>query len=55
MKTEDLQNILNLHSLWISSDGEKGDLRGVDLRETVLKGANLRGAVLRRADLSGVD
>jgi uncharacterized protein YjbI with pentapeptide repeats len=63
-----LEKKLDLHRIWIESDGGKGeradlsgaDLRGADLNEAELRRADLRGAdlneaELRRADLRGAN
>ncbi len=63
MNKLDLQKVLQSHSLWASSYGQKGskadlrcaDLRGANLSDADLRGANLRGANLREANLSGAD
>lgn len=64
MDSEELKKILEEHSIWLSSHGEKGkqanfedadlrqaNLRDADLRQTNLSGANLRGANLIGANL----
>ena len=57
MKREDLQKILELHTLWL--DGEEGgvraDLRSADLQYANLRYADLQYANLRSADLRGAD
>ena len=52
LTADELARVLELHEQWLEDDsqGERGDLSGVDLR-----GANLRGSNLREADLSGAD
>ncbi len=68
MNSEQLKKILNLHKLWVYSNGKSGkradlydtdlydaDLRGVNLRNAKLQGANLYDADLRGADLQGAD
>ena len=60
--TDELENILEKHALWVRGD-EHGvrailhevDLRGVDLSWADLRGANLRGADLSGANLRGAD
>lgn len=59
---ERLQNILKKHELWLKGDpqGERADLRRVNLRRADLHGANLqrsnlRGACLHEANLQGAD
>ena len=61
MKREDLQKILENHSLWLRDEGGEranlsgADLSGADLSGVNLCGANLCGAYLRQADLSGAN
>ena len=45
--------ILAAHELYLSSDGEQGDV--ADLRRADLSGRDLRGANLQRANLAGAD
>ena len=54
IEKEELQEILEQHKLWLSSDGKEGkraDLRYADLRYANLRSADLRYADLRYADL----
>lgn len=44
MKTEELEKILELHSVFLESDGDAGKL--ADLRGASLLGADLQGASL---------
>ena len=61
--TEKLAEILEKHSEWLRSHGERGEraafsgvnLRGIDLRGIDLRGVDLRGANLNGIDLSGVN
>ena len=55
--TENLEEILRKHSLWLRNnpEGERADLRRADLRGANLYEADLRGADLREADLREVD
>lgn len=58
MKPEEIEKILELHSVFVKSRGEKGrraNLRGANLRYANLLGADLRGADLRGADLEGAN
>ena len=67
MNTEELENILRLHKMWLAGnkDGVKvnlshadlryANLREADLREADLRYANLREADLREANLSQAD
>ena len=58
MKSEQLQEILARHRLWLETDGRQGqraDLSGANLRGADLAGADLTGANLARADLYGAD
>ncbi len=58
MNKGDLQNILDQHNLWLSTEGEDGsraNLSGADLSGANLRGADLYGADLNGADLSGAN
>ena len=58
MKQKDLNNILELHTLWLRScrtQGSRAYLRSADLRSADLGDANLRGAYLTNAYLGGAD
>ena len=58
MNTRDLQNILQSHSLWKSSYGQKGskaNLRGADLSNVDLSNVDLSDVDLSDVDLSGAD
>jgi uncharacterized protein YjbI with pentapeptide repeats len=65
---QELEEILDNHKLWLSSNGENGeranlsnadlrnaDLRSANLRNADLSNANLRSADLRYANLSNAD
>ena len=54
---EELERFLRKHKLWLdnSTEGEKANLYGADLRDANLRGADLRGANLCHADLRGAD
>jgi hypothetical protein len=55
---QELEEILDNHKLWLSSNGENGeraDLRYADLSYADLSYANLSSADLRSADLSSAD
>ena len=61
MKKEELNKMLDVHKLWLESEGEKGnpaylegfDLEGINLSGVNLANANLAGANLTGANLSG--
>jgi hypothetical protein len=61
MKTytkEELEEILELHKRWVSSEGgggQRADLSGANLTDANLTGANLAGADLSGADLTDAD
>jgi len=57
MKKEDLKVVIDLHLKWLNHDinGNRANLRDVDLRRADLRDVNLCGADLRRADLRDVD
>ena len=57
MKQEDLEKIIESHGRWIvgKNDGERANLRGVDLSGVDLSDADLRNADLRGANLSGAN
>lgn len=55
---QELEEILDNHKLWLSSNGENGeraDLRYADLSNADLRYANLRSADLSSADLRSAD
>ena len=55
---QELDKIIDNHKLWLSSNGEKGEmanLRSANLRSANLRSANLRYADLRSADLRSAD
>ncbi len=52
MKHQEIKEILDQHSLWLQSNGQKGQrasLSGVNLRGAYLEGANLEGTKLEGA------
>ena len=54
IEKEELQEILEQHKLWLSSDGKEGkraDFRGADLRFADFRGADLSSANLHSANL----
>jgi len=53
MNQEELNEILEKHILWITSNGEEG--KNTNLYNAYLKGANLEDADLRGADLTKAD
>lgn len=57
MDKKELDLILEKHKKWLNdeNDGERANLRNVDLRYAGLQDANLRGADLRNVDLRNVD
>lgn len=55
---EDLDKVMERHRLWLLTDGgqgERADLRDLDLVQRSLWRADLRHALLDRSDLSGAD
>jgi uncharacterized protein YjbI with pentapeptide repeats len=58
MNTNEIKKVLDLHKLWLESNGNKGEranLRYANLRGANLRDANLRDADLRDADLTGAN
>ena len=57
MTNDELQSALANHKLWLAdpSQGERADLRWLDLAEARMIGANLREALLTGADLWGAN
>ena len=57
MKREDLQKILELHTLWLDNEegGVRAYLQGANLRSANLQDANLRSANLQGAYLQGAN
>jgi len=56
MEASKIKEIIDLHKLWIETDGKQGevaDLIGADLRDANLTGADLTGADLAYASLVG--
>lgn len=56
MTKKELRNIIKSHERWLNGkNGERANLRGVDLSYTDLHGTNLRNADLRNANLCGIN
>ncbi len=54
----ELAEILDLHKLWVESDGDSGtkaDLSGANLAGADLTGVNLQGALMTKVNLTGAD
>lgn len=52
-----LEAILDLHKMWLNREegGERADLRGSDLSDSILRNSDLRYSDLRNSNLRGAD